>query len=110
LSLSKHLLESNATQHNATTRKHEVREATREVRSMELSQPGNQILEGNHQLYNVIITAHALCREIFYGDACNGRRVWQLVRTYFDRCPGYGIPRSLFTNPYLVLLLELSNL
>jgi hypothetical protein len=77
---------------------------------MELSQPGNQILEGNHQLYNVIITAHALCREIFYGDACNGRRVWQLVRTYFDRCPGYGIPRSLFTNPYLVLLLELSNL
>ena len=25
---------------------------------MELSQPGNQILAGNHQLYNVIITAH----------------------------------------------------
>jgi cytochrome c oxidase subunit 1 len=25
---------------------------------MELAQPGNQILGGNHQLYNVLITAH----------------------------------------------------
>ena len=26
---------------------------------MELSAPGNQILEGNYQLYNVLITGHA---------------------------------------------------
>ena len=32
---------------------------------LELSAPGNQILMGNHQLFNVVVTAHAILMVFF---------------------------------------------
>ena len=32
---------------------------------LELAQPGNQILGGNHQLYNTVVTAHAFIMIFF---------------------------------------------
>ena len=37
---------------------------------MVLSQPGNQVIEGNYQLYNVLITSHAflMILQAFWGN------------------------------------------
>ncbi len=42
---------------------------------LELAQPGSQILAGNNQLYNVIVTGHAIVM-FFYGNAYSNWRVW----------------------------------
>lgn len=53
---------------------------------MELARPGDQILGGNHQLYNVLITAHAFFNDLFYGYAGDDRWIWELVCSDSDRC------------------------
>jgi cytochrome c oxidase subunit 1 len=35
----------------------------------ELLAPGHFFFAGNSQLYNVVITSHAICNDFLYGDA-----------------------------------------
>jgi len=58
---------------------------------MELSTAGDNILAGNYQLYNVIITGHAFFNDILHGYACLNWRIWKLACSFDVRCTGYGL-------------------
>ena len=42
----------------------------------ELAAPGDGILNGDYQMYNVLTTAHGLNYDLFYDNACYDRRFW----------------------------------
>ena len=57
---------------------------------MELSQPGSQILAGNHQLYNVLVTGHAIFNDLLHGNAYLNWRFWKHFCSTNDWSSRYG--------------------
>ena len=41
-----------------------------------LANPNSNFLDYNHNLYNVIVTGHALYHGFFFSNACFNRRLW----------------------------------
>jgi heme/copper-type cytochrome/quinol oxidase subunit 1 len=60
---------------------------------LELSAPGVQFLQGDHQLFNVIISAHAILMIFFYGYTWFSRRIWKLLLTNPLWSSRYGISK-----------------
>jgi len=51
---------------------------------MELASPGNKLFLGNHQRYNVFVTAHALLMIFFMVMPVLIGRIWELNGTNLD--------------------------
>jgi len=52
------------------------------------------IINDNFQLYNVLVTGHAILMIFFYGNAYFNWRIWKLFRTYFNWSTRYGISKN----------------
>jgi len=58
---------------------------------LELALPESQFLQGNSQLYNVLITGHAFFNDFFYGYAYFNWRFWKFFCSTYDWSSRYGI-------------------
>jgi heme/copper-type cytochrome/quinol oxidase subunit 1 len=57
---------------------------------MELETPGNNVFDGNYQMYNVVVTAHAFVMIFFFCYAYFNWWIWELVCTNFNWSTRYG--------------------